>query len=166
MNQADAGAANQLACKEDTMSTHPFLRAYLAGIFLPTLVLPLLLTAFILLRIVIQVPVPIERVMIFPMAAMPTLFGLWNMLFLSLHTRTHHPIGLHGAVLPLLIAPLGALVGTSLGVLQFGSNSLVWFQACSIPYALIAPGFVVAMAGYYLVWKYIIGFVNRVLGIA
>ena len=27
------------------MNTHPYLRAYLAGIFVPTLVLPLLLTA-------------------------------------------------------------------------------------------------------------------------
>jgi hypothetical protein len=148
------------------MNTHPYIRAYLAGIFLPTLVMPLLLTVFIVLRIVIPVPIPVERIMIFPMAVIPSLFGLWNIVFLVSHTRTHHPIGLHGAVLPLLIAPLGALVGTSLGVLQFNSHGIVWFQACSIPYALIAPGFLVAMAGYYLVWKYIVGFVNRVLGIA
>ena len=29
------------------MNTHPYLRAYLAGIFVPTFVLPLLLTVFI-----------------------------------------------------------------------------------------------------------------------
>ena len=35
-----------------------------------------------------------------------------------------------------------------------------------VPYALIAPCFVAALIGYYLVWKYIVGFINRVLGIA
>jgi hypothetical protein len=30
----------------------------------------------------------------------------------------------------------------------------------------LAPGFLVAMAAYYLVWKYIVGNLNRVLGIA
>jgi hypothetical protein len=148
------------------MNTHPYLRAYLAGVFLPTLVLPLLLTVFIVLRIVIQVPVPIERVMIFPMAVVPSFFGLWNMVYLGSHPRMRHPIGLHGALLPLLIAPLGALVGTSLGVLQFYAHGIVWFQACGISYAWIAPGFLVAMAGYYLVWKYIVGYLNCVLGIA
>jgi hypothetical protein len=148
------------------MNTHPNLRAYLAGVFLPTLVLPLLLTVFIVARIVIQVPVPLERVLIFPMAVVPSLFGLWNMLWLISHERTGAPIGLHGAVLPLLIAPLGALVGTSLGVLQFGSHGVVWFQNCPISYGLLAPGFLMVMAAYYLVWKYIVGFLNHVLGIA
>jgi len=148
------------------MNTHPYLRAYLAGIFLPTLVLPVLLTVFIVARIVIQVSTPIEQVLIFPMAIVPSLFGLWNMLYLSLHTRTHHAIGLHGAVLPLLMAPIGALVATHLNVLEIGSRGIVWFQTCTIPYALLAPGFLVAMAAYYLVWKYIVGNLNRVLGIA
>jgi hypothetical protein len=148
------------------MKPHPYLRAYLAGIFVPTLVLPILLTVFIAARIVMQIPAPIERVMIFPMAVVPSLFGLWNMLWQASHARTGAPIGLHGAVLPLLMAPIGALIATSLGVLQFSSHDLVWFQACTIPYAWIVPGFAVAMAAYYLVWKYIVGTLNRVLGIA
>ena len=148
------------------MNTHPYLRAYLAGIFIPTLVLPLLLTVFIVVRIVLKVPVPIEQAMIFPMAVVPSLFGLWNMLWLGSHERTHLPIGVHGAVLPLLMAPVGALVAICLGVLVLGSHGTTWFQACEIPYTLIAPGFLVALAAYYLVWKYIVGFLNRVLGIA
>jgi hypothetical protein len=80
------------------MNTHPYLRAYLAGIFVPTLVLPLLLTVFIVARIVLKVPVPIEQAMIFPMAVVPMLFGLWNMLYLGSHAHTHLPIGLHGAI--------------------------------------------------------------------
>jgi hypothetical protein len=148
------------------MSAHPYLRAYLAGIFVPTLVLPLILTVFIVVRIVLQAPVPIEQAMIFPMAVVPVLFGLWNMLWLGSHERTHLPIGLHGAVLPLLMAPAGACVAHSLGILALGSHGVTWFQACEIPYALIAPCFLVALAVYYLVWKYIVGFLNRVLGIA
>jgi hypothetical protein len=148
------------------MNTHPYLRAYLAGIFVPTLVLPLLLTVFIVVRIVLKVPVPIEQAMIFPMAVVPSLFGLWNMLWLGSHETTHLPIGLHGAVLPLLMAPSGALVGTSLGVLELGSHGVTWFEACYVPYALIAPCFLAALAVYYLVWKYIVGTLNRVLGIA
>jgi hypothetical protein len=148
------------------MNTHPYLRAYLAGAFLPTLVLPLMLTVFIVARIVLKWPVPIEQAMIFPMAVVPSLFGLWNMFFLGSHPHTHLPIGVYGAVLPLLMAPVGATVAHCLGVLQFGSSGVVWFQALDIPYALIAPGFLAALAGYYLVWKYIVGFLNRVLGIA
>jgi hypothetical protein len=148
------------------MNTHPYLRAYLAGVFLPTLVLPLLLTGFIVARIILKVPVPIEQAMIFPMAVVPSLFGLWNMLYLGSHTNTHLPIGLHGAILPLLMAPAGALVATCLGVLQFGSHGVTWFQTCQVSYALIAPCFLAALVVYYLVWKYILGYLNRVLGVA
>jgi hypothetical protein len=148
------------------MNTHPYLRAYLAGIFVPTLVLPLLLTLFIVVRIVLKAPVPIEQAMIFPMAVVPSLFGLWNMLYLGSHASTHLPIGVHGAVLPLLMAPAGALVATSLHVLEFGSHGVTWFQACQVSYVLIAPCFLAALVVYYLIWKYIVGFMNRVLGIA
>jgi len=148
------------------MNTHRYLRAYLAGIFVPTLVLPLLLTLFIVVRIVLQVPVPIERAMIFPMAVVPLLFGLWNMLWLGSHTRTHLPIGVHGALLPLLMMPAGALTASRLGVLVLGTHGVTWFHALHVSYALIAPCFLAALAGYYLVWKYIVGFLNRVLGIA
>ncbi len=147
------------------MNTHPYLRAYMAGIFVPTLVLPLLLTVFIVVRLVLQVPVPIEQAMIFPMAVMPSIFGLWNMLWLGSHLRTHLPIGLHGALLPLLLMPLGATTASCLGVLTLGSHSATWFHAVEVPYALIAPCFLAALAGYYLVWKYIVGFLNRVMGI-
>ena len=148
------------------MNTHPYLRAYLAGIFVPTLILPVLLTVFIVVRIVLKVPVPIEQALIFPMAVAPSLFGLWNMLWLGSHERTHLPIGLHGAILPLLLMPLGATTASCLGVLVLGSHGVTWFNACEVPYALIAPCFLAALAGYYLVWKYIVGGFNRVLGIA
>lgn len=148
------------------MNTHPYLRAYLAGIFVPTFVLPLLLIVFIVVRIVLKAPVPIEQGLIFPMAVVPSLFGLWNMLWLGSHECTRLPIGVHGALLPLVLMPLGATTAICLGVLVLGSHSATWFHALEVPYVLIAPCFLAALAGYYLVWKYIVGFLNRVLGIA
>ncbi|MGD0829850.1 MAG: hypothetical protein ABR907_02825 [Terracidiphilus sp.] len=147
------------------MNTHPYLRAYLAGIFVPTLILPLMLAVFIVTRIVLKVPVPIEQALIFPMAVVPSLFGLWNMLWLGSRQRTHLPIGVHGAILPMVLMPLGATVASCLGVLALGSRGATWFNACQVPYALIAPCFLAALAGYYLVWKYIVGSLNRVVGI-
>ena len=148
------------------MNTHPYLRAFLAGIFVPVLVLPLILTVFIVLRLVLHVPVPIERGIIFPMALVPSLFGLWNIVWLVSHGRTHLPIGVHGALLPIFGAPIGATVASLLGILAVGARGVTWFQACEVPYALIAPIFLAALAGYYLVWKYIVGFLNGVMGIA
>jgi hypothetical protein len=148
------------------MKIHPYLRAYVAGIFLPTLVLPLILTGFITLRLVIGVQVPIERFIIFPMAVVPFLFGLWNMVYLATHERTHLPLGIHGAILPFLGVPVGALVASCLGILQVRDDGIFWFQHVHVPYALFACAFLAAVAGYYLVWKYIVGFLNSVLEIA
>jgi len=143
------------------MNTHPYIRAFLAGVFVPTLILPLLLVAFIVLRLV-----PIERGLVFPLALVPAVWGLWSMLWLWSHPRTHLPIGIHGALLPFLLLPCGAAVARHLGIVTFGSDSVTWFQALHIPYAPIACGFAVGLAVYYLVWKYIVGFLNRMLGIA
>ena len=148
------------------MNTHPYLRAYLAGIFLPTLVLPLILVLFVIVRLLLAAPLPIERFLIFPMAVVPTLFGLWNCLYLWSYPRTHLPIGLHGAILPFLGAPTGAFVAHCLGMLQMGAHGMTWFRTYHVPYALIAVGFLAGVAGYYLAWKYIVAALNRVLGIA
>jgi hypothetical protein len=148
------------------MKLHPYLRAYVAGIFMPTLVLPLILVVFITLRLVIGVQVPIERFIIFPMAVVPFLFGLWNMVYLATHDRTHLPLGVHGAILPFLGVPIGASVASCLGVLQIRGDGILWFHLLHVPYALLACVFLAALAGYYLVWKYIVGFLNRILEIA
>jgi len=148
------------------MNPHPYLRAYLAGVFVTTLILPLILTAFIILRLVLQVPVPIERVIIFPMALVPAGWGLWNMLWLASHQKSHLAVGVHGAILPILLAPCGALMAHCFGIVTLGATSFTLLNACSVPYAFVAVGFCFGVAVYYLVWKYIVGFVNRVLSIA
>jgi hypothetical protein len=80
--------------------------------------------------------------------------------------RTHLPIGIHGALLPFLLLPCGAALATSLGILTLGQNGVTWFHSLYVSYTVVAPLFVGALAGYYLLWKYIVGFVNRTLGIA
>jgi hypothetical protein len=148
------------------MSTHSYLRAYLAGIFVPTLILPFLLTAFIVLRLVLKVPVPIERGLIFPMALVPAIWGLWNVIWLGLHQHTYLAVGPHGAILPALLLPCGAVLARHLGIVAFSAGTVTWFNALSVPYAVIAAGFCFGIAVYYLVWKYIVGFINGLLGIA
>jgi hypothetical protein len=148
------------------MKTHPYLRAFLAGILVPTLVLPVLLGAFIVLRLWMNVTFPIERGLVFPMALVPVLWGVWSMLWQASRESTHFPVGVHGAFLPLLMMPAGAFIGTYAGVLKLGASSAQWFNSISIPYTLIACFLAAAVAAYYLAWKYIVGFVNRVLGIA
>jgi hypothetical protein len=149
------------------MNKHPYLRAYMAGIFTPSLFLLLVLTVFILVRIVFQVPIPLERVIVFPMALVPNLFGLWNILYLWSGRRI--PIGLHGALLPAIMAPLGVLIAKGLGVLTFGPQGITWFQQITTPYSTIVPAvcaeFCAALVVYYLVWKYIVAALNRVLEI-
>ena len=148
------------------MNTHPYLRAFMAGTLVPTMVLPLFLLAFIVLRLGMQITFPIERGLVFPMALVPALWGLWNVLWEWSRERTHLPVGLHGAFLPLLMLPAGAYIATHAGVLVLAATSVTWFNAITVPYALIALFLAVAMTAYYLVWKYVVGFANRVLGIA
>jgi hypothetical protein len=62
--------------------------------------------------------------------------------------------------------PAGAFIGTHAGVLVLAATSATWFSAITLPYALIALFLAVAIAAYYLLWKYLVGYVNRVLGIA
>jgi len=137
------------------MNQHTYLRAYMAGIVTPTIFFLIIATVFYMWRYVYDVPVPIERVLIFPMAVVPNLWGLWNILFIASHERTHLSIGVHGALLPFVLAPLGILLTHALdfpAVLHFARI-----------FPIAAP---VALIAYYLVWKYLVNFLNEVLAIA
>jgi hypothetical protein len=136
------------------MSQHKYLRAYMAGIVAPTMFLLVVLTAFIIARLVYRIPIPIERTIVFPMALIPNLWGVWNMLYVRLQTRRFVPIGIHGPLLlVLLIVPAGLVLGRLLD-LRLPSPNLA---ALGIPAALVA---------YYLLWKYVVNFLNELLGIA
>src|ERR1700675_2181165 len=92
------------------MNQHIYLRAYMAGIVVPTIFLLVGATVFAIARYVYNFPVPVERVIVFPMAVVPNAWGLWNVLFVAWRSRLQMPIGLHGALLPFLLAPLGFVV--------------------------------------------------------
>jgi ABC-type sulfate transport system permease subunit len=137
------------------MNQHIYLRAYMAGIVVPTFVLLFVATAFTIARYVYNIPVPVERVIVFPMAVVPNAWGLWNVLFVALRSRLQLSLGLHGALLPILLAPLGIVVAS---LLNF---SVPGFVARAFP--VLAP---VALLVYYFAWKYLVGFFNRVQDIA
>jgi hypothetical protein len=148
------------------MKQHPFLRAYLAGIAVPTVFVLVAFSVFCVARFVYQVPLPIERVIVFPLALIPNAFGAWNMLFVALHRRRYLPLGIHGALLPFIIAPTGFLIATSLGFLATSEQGLVWFGTIRIDYSHLAIVFPTVLVVYYLVWKYLVGFLNELLGVA
>jgi hypothetical protein len=137
------------------MNQHKYLRAYMAGIVAPTVLLVIGVTAFCIARYVYDFPVPLERLMIFPMAAVPNLWGLWNMLFVASHSRTRLSIGFHGALLPFLLGPLGILLTLALDFRVPGFATHI--------FPVLA---VVGLTAYYLIWKYVVNFLNTVLGLA
>ena len=137
------------------MNKHPFLRAYLAGIAIPTVLLLVAMTAYTVIRYVYDVPIAIEKVIVFPMAAVPNAWGLWNVLHLVLSQKRRISIGLFGAALPLLLGPGGYVVAR---LSNFTVPTGVFHVApFALPFGMIV---------YYLVWKYFVGFLNGELGIA
>src|SRR5438445_11214583 len=96
------------------MNNHPLLRAYLAGIAVPTIFLVIVATLFTLVPYVYNAPIPIERVIVFPMAFVPNLWGLWNVLHAAFFTPGRLSLGIFGCLLPLLLAPLGYFIARML----------------------------------------------------
>ena len=148
------------------MNKHRYLRAYMAGIVVPTIAVPFGLVVFFIARYRFQIPIPIERVVIFPMALIPTFFGLWNMLYTRLSAGRYLPLGLHGALLPVVFIPLGMIGAVAGQFLYFGSKGIVWFDTITIPYTLFFPWVAFILILYYLIWKYLVGFCNKALEIA
>jgi hypothetical protein len=151
------------------MRPHPYLRAYMAGIVVPTIALIAITVVFTIFRFYIvpidaaDAPTPllgealalerIGRAIIFPMAVVPNLWGLWNVLHLALKGRVTLALGVHGALLPIVLVPLGLALAREFGV--FG-----------IEMRYVLPFAATAMGVYYLVWKHVVGFLNDEMGIA
>ena len=146
------------------MRAHPYLRAYMAGIVVPTLfsLLVVALSAFqryyfeVPSQFVIPMPsAPLARAYLFPMAVVPNAWGLWNMLYLAVSNRWPRrlSLGLHGALLVLLMIP----GGVALAALLDDFTIQLQFAAPMVP---------IGMAVYYLAWKHLVGRLNAELGIA
>ena len=144
------------------MRPHPFIRAYMAGVTVPTIFLLALLAVYAYFRFYFEVPnqfviplpgPPLERAIVFPMAVVPNMWGAWNMVYLALRSRVRWSVGVHGALLPLILIPFGIVLARQLDVFTIQPQ-----------FAL--PMFPVGMTVYYLAWKYLVGFLNAELGIA
>ena len=134
------------------MKGHPYLRAYMAGVLLPTWFLLIWLGAFLLGHFTQHVPARLESVIVFPMAIVPNLWGVWNLLYTSLRLHGRLSIGSFGALLPVILVPAGVVLASAL---DLGFYSVR--QA-----AVILP---ILMAVYYLAWKYAVGFFNRIVDV-
>ncbi len=84
VSAGNPGAAVPPVKEGSPMTHHPYLRAYMAGIVVPTGFLLVRMTGFCLVRYVYNISEPVECVMVFPMAVVPNPWGAWNMLFLLL----------------------------------------------------------------------------------
>lgn len=145
------------------MRPHPYLRAYMAGIAVPTLFLLLVvMPVYVYFRFYFEVPSqfvvglpgrPLERAIVFPMAVVPNAWGLWNILHLALRSRVWLPLGLHGALLPLVLMPGGMALARA-------------FDIFGIQWQFALPMVPIGMAIYYVAWKYLVGFLNEEVGIA
>jgi len=135
------------------MNRHPYLRAYMAGALLPTWFMVIALAGFVIARLVYQLPVPIERMIAFPMAGVPNLWGLWNLLYLALALKNRVGLGVWGALLPAVLIPAGLILARHLGILML--TPMLGLAVLPL-----------AAAFYYLVWKHLVGFLNEVVNVA
>ena len=144
------------------MRSHPYLRAYMAGIVVPSLFLLVAASIDVYHKYYFEVsnqfviPLasrPLERAILLPMAVVPSAWGLWNMLYLRIQERIRWSLGLHGALLVIVLIPGGIGLART-------------FEAFTIQWQFALPMFPIGMAVYYLAWKYIVGFLNAEMGIA
>lgn len=144
------------------MQPHPYVRAYMAGISVPTAFLLVVISVYALFQFYFEVPSqfvfsipaqPLIRAIVFPMAIVPNLWGGWNVLHLLLRSRLRVSLAAWGALLPLLLFPAGIVLARLLDVF-------------TIQWTLALPVLPIAMAVYYLLWKFLVGFLNEEVGIA
>ena len=144
------------------MRPHPYLRAYMAGIAVPTLFLLAIMLVDAYQRLYFEVPnqfvlglpaYPLERALLFPMAIVPNAWGAWNMLYLALRSRVRLPLGVHGSLLVLILIPGGVALARVL-------------DTFSIQMQFAVPMIPIGMGVYYLAWKYLVGPLNHEMGIA
>ena len=122
------------------MQSHIYLRAYMAGVTVPSVLVILMLAGFVVLRFGYNAPIPIERFLVFPLAIVPGLWGLWNMLYIVVRRHWRIPLGLYGALVPLVAGPL-ALGNAFLAGFEISRSALTIFpgRRCA-RHARLLPG--------------------------
>lgn len=125
----------------------------MAGIVPPT---AMSLVVYVLMTLghslfAIQLP-PAESIIIFPLVVVPNMWGIWNGIRAVMTKRL--PLALHGALLPVINFGLGYVMisatnfSISTQIMRFGAVSLL-----------------MTMAIYYLVWKFVVGFLNTLVDV-
>jgi hypothetical protein len=132
---------------------HPYLRAYMAGITIPTAFLLVILAVFLTVHGFHPDPLPLDRMLVFPMALAPNIWGAWNMLYVALRRRWEWPLGRHGILLALLVGSLAWTIARAVGLPMATLHTALGVY----PFAVVA---------YYLLWKYGVRLLNEILGIA
>ena len=135
------------------MTTHPYLRAYMAGVTVPSVFLLFVFLVFCVTKVAYHPEFPIERILIFPM---PAIWGVWNMVYLAMHKRRYIPLGCHGALVPLFLVPVALMCARAFGI-DLALAATWRILLLTVPLLMIV---------YYLVWKSFVGFLNELLGIA
>jgi hypothetical protein len=136
------------------MKTYPYLRAYMAGITIPTILLIFIMSVFTIARYLYNVSFSIERIIVFPMAIVPNLWGLWNILYIRLRRYRYLSIGFHGALLAFVQV-----------LIVLGITRLVNFEIPGVVASAFPLGFPIVAILFYLVWKHAVAFFNAILGI-
>jgi hypothetical protein len=132
------------------MRAHPYVRAYLAGVAIPTVVV--CAAGFPIVGLFDRFDQSVQRALILPLATNPLIWGLWNLAWVALGPQRRAPIGWHGAILAVLLIGAGAHLAirfdvsdvTSLG----GATALV-------PFGL----------AYYLLWRHAVSRLNSIVGL-
>lgn len=133
------------------MNRHRYLLAYMSGALLPTWFMLVLLCIFLVARFAYG-HAEVERLIAFPMAVVPNLWGLWNLLYLALAVKRRLSLGAWGALLPVILVPAG------LGLAHFFDVLLLTPVQAVVALPLVA-------GVYYLLWKHFVGYFNAVAGL-
>ena len=137
-------------CCDAPMRSYRYVRAYLAGIALPTLVV--CAAGSITVVFFDRLEPAIQRALFLPIAAIPVLWGIWNVVWVALGPRRRLQIGWHGAILAALLIGVGVLLAGRLHV-----SEVTPLRGSTV---LIPTG-----VAYYLLWRYGVWFLNSLVGL-
>jgi len=128
----------------------------MAGVTVPSVAVLLVFAALCVVRFGFNPEFPIERVLVVPLALVPAFWGVWNMVYLAMHKRRYMPLGCHGALAPLLAVPVALANAKALGV----------GLTLAASWTIVIVALPLLMIIYYLLWKFLVGLLNEVMGIA
>src|SRR4029079_395632 len=99
------------------------------------------------------IPPGLSSLLVFPMAVVPNLWGLWNLIYQRFVAGSRVSLGAFGSLLPLILIPCGLYLSSVMNLTFYTARDAL----------VMLP---VGMAIYYLAWKFVVGFFNRTVGLA